>query len=97
MVEERWTNGRLAHSRPSRAASRNGSRGTPRVVGVRVDQVDHGAEVVRALDLAHFGIGHFGPAESGVGEVRELVNTPRVVVLHPKHRMRRALRPREQE
>jgi hypothetical protein len=26
-----------------------------------------------------------------------LVNTPRVVVLHPKHRMRRALRPREQE
>ena len=93
MVDERWTNGWLAHSRPSRAASRNGSRGTPRTVGVGLDQVDYGAEVVRPGDLAHFGIGHFGPTESGVGEVREMVNTLRVVVLHPKHRMRRALRP----
>ena len=97
MGERALDDGWLAHSRPSCAVNRNGNRGTPRVVGVRPDRVDHEAEFVSAVHLAHFGIGHFGPDELGVGEVREPVHTPRVVVLHARHRIRRALRPREQE
>ena len=67
------------------------------MVGVRPDRVDHEEEFVSAVDLARFGMGHFGPVESGVGKVGELANTLRAVVLHPRHRIRRALRPREQE
>ena len=88
--------GRLAHSRPSCAVNRNGNRETPRVVSVRPGRIDHEVEFV-GVDLAHFGIGHFGSVEWGVGEVREPAHTPRVAVLHPRHRIRWELRPREQE
>jgi len=95
-VKEHWTNGCLAHSRPSCAVNRNGNRETPRVVSVRPGRVDHEVELV-GVDLAHFGIGHFGQDEWGVGEVREPAHTPRVAVLHPRHRIRWELRPRDQE
>ena len=67
------------------------------MVGVRPDRVDHEGKSISAFDLAHFGIGHYGPDELGVGEVREPAHTPRVAVLHPRHRIRWELRPREQE
>jgi hypothetical protein len=95
--ERALDDGRSAHSLPSRAVNSSGNSGTPRVVGVRPDRVDHEAEPVSAVDLAHFGIGHFGPDELGAGEVKEPVDTPRVAVLHPRRRIRQALRPREQE
>jgi hypothetical protein len=86
----------LAHSRPSRAVNRNGNRETLRMVSVRPGRVDHEVELV-GVDPAHFCIGHFGPDEWGIGAVREPAHTPRVAVLHPRHRIRRALRPRQQE
>ena len=78
---------RMFSSRPSRAGNRNGNRETPRVVSVRLGRVDHEVEFV-GVDLAHLGIGHFGPDEWGVGKVREPAHTPRVAVLHPRHRIR---------
>ena len=95
--DEVRTTVRLAHSRPTRAVSRNGNRGTPGVLGVRPDRDDHEVEFVGAVDLARYTIGHIGPDELGFGEVIEPVNTLRVVILQQEHGAGRVFRPREQE
>jgi len=47
-----WTTGTPPHSRPSRAVSRNETRRTPSVFGVRRDGFEHEVKSVGAVGLA---------------------------------------------
>jgi hypothetical protein len=71
--------------------------GTPGVVGVRADRVDHEVQSVGAPDHARFPIGHDGLDELGFDEVMESIEALRVAVIQQDHRERRVFRPREQE
>jgi hypothetical protein len=51
------------------------------VFGVRPDRFNHEVEVIGAVDLARYAVGHSGPDELGFGEVMEPVNALRVEVL----------------
>ena len=55
--QPRW----LADARPSRAVSRNRSSGSQRVLGVEPDRFEHEVELIGAVDLARYRVGHAGP------------------------------------
>ena len=56
------------------------SIGNPWVLGVEPDRFDHEVELIGAIDLACYRVGHSGPEEQGFGEVIEPVNALRVEV-----------------
>ena len=63
---------------------------------VQANRFDHEIELVGAVDLARYAVGHAGPDELGFGEVIEPVNPLRIAVLHEEHGVRRVFRPRDQ-
>ena len=65
--------------------------------GVRPDRFDHEIESAGAVDFARNAVSHVGLDEAGFGKVIEPINTLRVEVLQQEHRIRRVLRPGEQE
>ena len=67
------------------------------MLGVKANRFDHEIELVGAVDLARYAIGHAGPEKLGFAEVIEPVDPLRVAVLQQEHRIRRVLRPLEQE
>jgi hypothetical protein len=67
------------------------------VFGVRPDRFEHEVELIGAVDLARYQVGHSGPEEQGFGEVIEPVNALRVEVPQQKHRTLLVFRPGEQE
>ena len=85
--------GWLADRRPSRAVNRNRSIGRPRVLGVRPDRFEHEVELIGAVDLARYRVGHSGPEEQGFSEVIEPVNALRVEVPQQEHRTLPVFRP----
>ena len=87
--QPRW----LADSRPSRAVSRNRSSGSQRVLGVESDRFEHEVELIGAIDLARYPVGHSGPEEQGFGEVIEPVDALRVEVPQQEHRTLPVFRP----
>ena len=66
------------------------------VFRVQADGFDHEVELVGAIDLARYAVGHAGPDELGFGEVVESINSPCIAVLHEEHGIRRIFRPRDQ-
>src|ERR1019366_10514774 len=62
----------------------HGSQG---VLGVEPDRFDHEVELVGAVDLACYRVGHSGPEEQGFGEVIEPVNALRVEGPQTQHRI----------
>ena len=44
------------------------------MLGVESDRFEHEAELIGAVDLARYRVGHSGPEEQGFGEVIEPVN-----------------------
>ena len=87
--QPRW----LADTRPSRAVSRNTSSGSQRVLGVEPDRFEHEVELIGAVDLARYRVGHAGPEEQGFSEVIEPVNALRVEVPQQEHRTFLVFRP----
>jgi len=64
---------------------------------VQADRLDDEIELVDAIDLARYAVGHVGPDELGFGEVIEPVDSLRIAVLHEEHGIRRMFRPRDQQ
>ena len=64
---------------------------------VQADRFDDEIELIGAVDLARYAVGHVGPDELGFGEVIEPVNPLRIAVPHEEHGIRRIFRPRDQE
>jgi len=65
------------------------------VLGVRPDRFEHQVELIGAVDLARYRVGHSGPEEQGFGEVMEPVNALCVEVPQQKHHTLGIFRPRE--
>ena len=84
------------HGRTSRAVSRSRSCGNPAAFRVQADRFDDEIELVGAVDLARYAVGHVGPDGLGFGKVVEPVNPLRIAVLHEEHGIRRIFRPRDQ-
>jgi len=51
-----------------------------KVLGVRPDRFEHEVELIGAVDLARYRVGHSGPEERGFGEGIDPVNALRVEV-----------------
>ena len=85
----------LAANEPSRAVSKSKNSGTPGMLGVKADRIDHEGQFVGVIDYASSVEGHTGPDVS-FDKVMP-INAQRVAVAQPGHLVRRAFRQREQE
>ena len=86
---------RSSHRWSSRAVSRSRNCGTPAVLGIRLDGLDHQIEFVGAVDFSRYAVSHTGLDELGLCKVIEPVNAPGVVILEQEHRAGTIFRPRE--
>ena len=68
----------------------------PRVLGVRLDGLDHQIELVGAIDLAGYAVIAMRRDLLRFGEVVEPIYPVRGVISHDKHDARAVFRPRDQ-
>ena len=88
---------RSSHVSASRAVSGSGNCGTPAVLGVRLDGLDHQVEFIGAIDLSRNAVVLTRCGSVGFSEVMQPINTVCGVISHEQDGTGAVFHPQEQE